>query len=104
MRSIGFVTKQKDGSYKGSLNTLTVKAAIQIIPNTSKSADKQPDFRVVSKGTEIGAAWTKENQEGGKYVSVSLCDPSFGKLYANLGIAAGQDDPDTFAVIWNPRD
>ena len=25
-------------------------------------------------------------------------------LYANLGRAAGQDDDDAFAVIWNPGD
>lgn len=28
----------------------------------------------------------------------------FPKLYANLGRAAGQDNPDEFAVIWNPAD
>jgi uncharacterized protein (DUF736 family) len=39
-------------------------------------------------------------------VSLSLHDPAFGpkKLYANLGRAAGQDDEDVFAVIWNPAD
>ncbi|MFP5431753.1 MAG: DUF736 domain-containing protein, partial [Alphaproteobacteria bacterium] len=25
-------------------------------------------------------------------------------LYANLGRAAGQDDDDAFAIIWNPAD
>ncbi|MEX0344375.1 MAG: DUF736 domain-containing protein, partial [Rhizobiaceae bacterium] len=32
--------------------------------------------------------------------------PEFGpkKLYANLGKAAGQDDDNVFALIWNPRD
>ncbi|TIO71831.1 MAG: DUF736 domain-containing protein, partial [Mesorhizobium sp.] len=25
-------------------------------------------------------------------------------LYANLGRAAGQDDHDTYAIIWNPAD
>ena len=39
-------------------------------------------------------------------MSLSLADPAFGpkKLYANLGRAAGQDDEDVFAVIWNPVD
>jgi uncharacterized protein (DUF736 family) len=43
---------------------------------------------------------------GKDYVSLSLHDPAFGpkKLYANLGRAAGQDDEDVFAVIWNPVD
>ena len=37
---------------------------------------------------------------------MSLAAPEFGprKLYAILGRAAGQDDDDTFAVIWNPAD
>lgn len=43
---------------------------------------------------------------GKDYVSLGLADPAFGpkKLYANLGRAAGQDDDDVFAVIWNPAD
>ena len=40
------------------------------------------------------------------YISLSLAAPEFGprKLYANLGRAAGQDDDNVFAVIWNPAD
>ena len=43
---------------------------------------------------------------GKSYVSLSLAAPEFGprKLYANLGRAAGQDDDDVFALIWNPAD
>ena len=43
---------------------------------------------------------------GNEYVSLSLAAPEFGprKLYANLGRAAGQEDRDVFAVIWNPVD
>jgi uncharacterized protein (DUF736 family) len=43
---------------------------------------------------------------GNKYVSLSLSAPEFGRhrLYANLGRAAGQEDPDVFAIIWNPQD
>lgn len=40
-----------------------------------------------------------------EYISVGLAAPEFGpnKLYANLGKAAGQDDEDVLAVIWNPK-
>ena len=34
-------------------------------------------------------------------MSLSFSDPSFGKLYANLGRAVGQDDDNVFAIIWN---
>ena len=72
-----------------------------------KITDSQPDFRVLTQGTEIGAGWIKKGDTSGKeYVSLSLAAPEFGpkKLYANLGKAAGQDDEHLYAVIWNPTD
>ena len=107
MPAIGHVTKQANGGYKGHLKTLSIRAEIDLVPNASKSADNQPDFRVLTQGVEIGAGWIKTGESSGKeYVGLSLAAPEFGprKLYANLGRAAGQDDDDTFAVIWNPAD
>jgi uncharacterized protein (DUF736 family) len=39
-------------------------------------------------------------------VSLSIAAPEFGpkKLYANLGRAAGSDEENLYAVIWNPGD
>ena len=107
MAAIGYVTKQAGGGYKGQLKTLSIRADIDLVPNGNKSADNQPDFRVLTAGVEIGAGWVRTGETSGKeYVSLSLAAPEFGprKLYANLGRAAGQDDPDVFAVIWNPAD
>jgi uncharacterized protein (DUF736 family) len=108
MPAIGYVTKQASGGYKGHLKTLKFRTEIDILPNAAKSADNQPDFRVMTKsGFEIGAGWVRTGETSGKkYVSLSLAAPEFGarKLYANLGRAAGQDDDDAFAVIWNPAD
>ena len=107
MPAIGYVTKQGNGNYKGQLKTLTIRADIEIVPNAAKGAAHQPDFRVLAKGYEIGAGWLRTGETSGKeYVSLSLAAPEFGlrKLYANLGRAAGQDDVDVFAVIWNPAD
>lgn len=106
MPSIGTVTRQKDGSFKGQLRTLSIRTMIEIIPNRSKSADNQPDFRVVADGNvEIGAGWNRIGEASGKpYVSLVLSAPEFGRLFANLGVAAGQDDPDVFAVIWNANE
>ncbi len=42
-----------------------------------------------------------------RYVSLSISIPELGAktLYANLGRAAGQTDPDVvYALIWNPQD
>jgi len=107
MPAIGYVSKQASGGYKGQLRTLTIRADIDIVPNPGKSADNHPDFRVLTQGVEIGAGWLRTGGISGKpYVSLSFAAPEFGprKLYANLGRAAGQDDDDAFAVIWNPAD
>ena len=107
MPAIGYVTKQANGGYKGQLRTLSIRTDVEIVPNSAKTADNQPDFRVLIKGYEIGAGWVRNGETSGKdYVSLSLAAPEFGprKLYANLGHAAGQDDPDAFALIWNPAD
>ena len=106
MSAIGFVTKQGN-AYRGFLKTLSIRAEIEIMPNAMKSSEAQPDFRVVSNGVDIGAAWLRRGENSGKdYVSLSLATPEFGprKLFANLGRAAGQDDPDVYAVIWKPAD
>ena len=107
MAAIGYVTRQDDGSFKGQLRTLSIRADIDIVPNNRKATDGQPDYRVVTNGVEIGAAWRRTRRDSGAaYVSLSLAAPEFGprKLYANLGRAAGQDDENVFAVIWNPAD
>jgi uncharacterized protein (DUF736 family) len=60
------------------------------VPVTDKAAHNQPDFRVLSKGVEIGAGWLRMGQMSGKeYVSLSISAPELGSktLYANLGRA-----------------
>jgi uncharacterized protein (DUF736 family) len=106
MPAIGYVTR--DGNaYKGQLRTLSIRTEIEIVPNPRKSGDTQPDYRVSAGGVEVGAGWLRRGELSGKdYVSLSLAAPEFGprRLYANLGRAAGQDDDDAFAIIWNPAD
>ena len=107
MAAIGFVNGTPEKGFAGQLKTLSIRASIEIRPNRSKSGDTQPDFRVFSEGVEIGAGWNRVGEvSGNPYVSLSLAAPEFGprRLYANLGRAAGQDDDDTYAVIWNPAD
>ncbi|MGC1301712.1 MAG: DUF736 family protein [Caulobacteraceae bacterium] len=107
MPAIGYVTQQTDGGFKGQLRTLNIRAEIEIVPNTSRRSDSQPDFRVFTKGYEIGAGWKRVGEVSGReYVSLSLAAPEFGPrtLYANLGRAAGQDEDGVLALIWNPAD
>jgi uncharacterized protein (DUF736 family) len=107
MSAIGHVTKQSSGGFKGQLKTLSIRAEVEIVPNNRKASDNQPDYRVLAGGVEVGAGWVRTGEMSGKdYVSLSLAAPEFGprKLYANLGRAAGQDDEDVYAIIWNPAD
>src|SRR5262245_26118224 len=53
------------------------------------------------------AGWLRLGQMSGKeYVSLSISAPELGSktLYANLGRAAGESDPNVYALIWNPRE
>ncbi len=106
MPAIGYVTKGANGSFKGQLKTLSIKADIDIVANTSKARDIQPDYRVLAGDVEIGAGWNRRSETSGRdYVSLSIAAPEFGprRLYANLGRATGDDD-NRFAVLWNPAD
>lgn len=106
MPAIGYVTRSTNGSFEGQLKTISIKADIEIVPNSPKVNDVQPDYRVLVGDVEIGAAWNRRSETSGRdYISLSLATPEFGprRLYANLGRAAGNDD-DRFAIIWNPAD
>ena len=106
MATIGSVTRRNDGRYEGELKTLSVRAEISLVPVADKASPAQPDYRVMSHGIEIGAGWQRIGQTSGKeYISLSISAPEFGKtLYANLGRAAGQSDPNAYALIWTPQD
>lgn len=107
MPAIGYVTRDGNG-FKGELKTVSIRTPIAIVPNARKANDVQPDYRVeTTGGVEVGAGWLRRSESSGRdYVSLSLAAPEFGprRLYANLGRAAGQDDDDAFAIIWNPAD
>jgi|SRR6185369_867538 uncharacterized protein (DUF736 family) len=106
MPAIGYVQRHQDGSFKGSIRTLSVNAEIAIIPNRSKSGE-QPDYRILSNGVELGGGWIRTGEVSQReYVRLAMSAPELGQrtLYANLGRAAGQDDEDSYALIWNPGD
>ena len=104
MSAIGYVQRQSDGSFKGSIRTLSVRAEVEIVPNRGKMGE-QPDYRILAGGVELGGGWIRTGEVSGReYIRLAMAAPELGPrtLYANLGRAAGQDDVDTFAIIWNP--
>jgi len=107
MTAIGYLTKKDDNTYTGVLRTLSIDTKIRMVPNRDKSSDRHPDFQILGPNNQqVGAGWKKISKEDKEYIRVSLESPEFGprRLYANLGRAAGQDDPHTFAIIWNAED
>ena len=106
MPAIGHVQRQADGSFKGSIKTLSVNADIQIIPNRGKTGE-QPVYRVLAGSVELGGGWVRTGEVSQReYVRLAMSAPELGRstLYANLGRAAGQEDDGAYAIIWNPGD
>ena len=104
---MGYLTLNAEtGAYKGPLHTLNIRAEIDVLPVRAKLSPAHPDYRVTASGVEIGAGWDNIGQVSGEqYVSLTLAHPDLGpRAYkVNLGRAAGQDDDNVYAMIWNPE-
>src|SRR3546814_18832810 len=101
MAASGIVTGKIETGFNGQLRTLSIRAAIEIRRNRSKSADLQPDYRIYSDGAEIGAGWIRYSELSEQtYVSLNFAAPEFGprRLYANPRRAPGQDDDNCYAI------
>lgn len=97
MATIGSFHKQGDGSYTGSIKTLTLNVKQAHLRPVEKDNDKAPDFRIFYGQTEFGAAWKKTSRENREYLSVKLDDPSFpAPIYASL-----VDAEDGYSLIWS---
>jgi len=102
MSAIGYVTYKENGTYEGFLRTLTIDAPIKLVPIT-KTSEKSPDYRILSKRAEVGAAWIRTvKSSGNTYIALMIDTPELARrIHANLGPTSGQDDPNTFTIIWN---
>lgn len=98
MATIGTFTHQGN-AYKGAITTLALQLkTVQIIPEDSTNQNG-PSHRVFAGSTEIGAAWTKQSNEGRAYLSVKLDDPSFSApIFANL---FADEDGHSHSLIWS---
>lgn len=97
MALIGTFTKQPDGKYIGTIDTLTIHSKAIFLPNADQGSDK-PAYRVFAGKAEIAAAWHKTSERtGADYLSVKFDDPALSAaFFANL---IEQDDG-TFALLW----
>ena len=104
MPAIGHVAREGEG-FKGEFELFGKRWPVQIVPNRRKITLEQPDYLVNSDRLELGGAWIRTGEMSGKeYIRLAMARPELGNrtYYANLGRAAGQDDPDVLAIIWNP--
>lgn len=107
MSTLGIVSRNPEtNEMRGAIGLLGRRnpLSIEIVPNTDKRGESQPDFRIYSGTNELGAGWIKTGRDSGNtYISLRIFHPQIAQwpIYANLGRAAGQDDDDVLALIVN---
>ena len=96
MAIIGTFTLAADGKLSGNLKTLTLSTKLQFVPETNKSKDSAPDFRIYLEKVEVGAAWTKVGRESGReYWSVKLDEYLLNPVERRIPLPAQRESPDT---------
>jgi uncharacterized protein (DUF736 family) len=88
--------KKVGGDYSGTIETLlfTIQAAFEAVNN--KSSDKAPDFRILTRDREIGAAWKKTAQDGKEFLSVLIEDPT-----VSINCALFKTEAGNHVLTWN---
>lgn len=98
MATIGTFT-EKDGSYTGTIRTMTINVKAQLVLNADKASDGAPDYRLYAGGAELGAGWNQESKDGGTpYVAMKLDDPSFAEPVRAAFFANAEDG--TGVMVW----
>jgi len=100
MATIGNFQQAGDNEFNGEIVTLSLQAKkVRIVPDTRASGENAPTHRVFVGRVEIGAAWSKQSNEGRNYLGLKLDDPSFlAPIYANL---VEDEDGQSYSLIWS---
>ena len=97
MAQIGTFTRAEDGSYTGTIKTLSFNIKARFLPAEPSENEKAPNLHVMAGNVEIGAAWQRTSKDNTVYQSVKLDDPSFpAPIYANL-VAVDEG----YALVWS---
>ena len=100
MATIGTFTQAANGSFTGTIKTLTLNAKATL-RSIDKESEKAPDYRLAVGSVECGAGWKKTSRENREYISVKLDDPTFpAPIYASLVEA---EDGSGHNLIWSRR-
>ncbi|WP_267213457.1 DUF736 domain-containing protein [Chelatococcus asaccharovorans] len=100
MATIGNFQQSGNNEFSGEIVTLSLQAKkVRIVPDTRASSENAPSHRVFVGRIEIGAAWSKQSNEGRNYLGLKLDDPSFtAPIYANL---VEDEDGKSYSLIWS---
>ena len=101
MAQLGTFTEAPDGSYRGSIRSLTLNTDLEIRPIEPPMTAKRvaPTHHVYAADLEVGAAWSRVSEDGRPYLSVKLDDPAFpAPIYVTLsqGAATGE-----LVAVWS---
>jgi len=100
MSQIGTFSKATDGSYRGCIRTLLLRADLEIRPIEQPKAASRlaPSHLVYAGELEVGAAWSRISEEGQAYLSVKLDDPTLlAPIHLTLGRGAADGE---LIAIW----
>ncbi|HAD15842.1 MAG TPA: DUF736 domain-containing protein [Erythrobacter sp.] len=98
MATIGTFTQTGNGSFSGTIKTLTLNSKANLRP-VAKESEKAPDFRLAVGTVKCGAGWKKTSRENRDYISVKLDDPTLAvPIYATL---CETETPGEYALIWS---
>jgi uncharacterized protein (DUF736 family) len=100
MATIGNFQQSGNNEFSDEIVTLSLQAKkVCIVPDTRASGENAPSHRVFVGRFEIGAAWSKQSNEGRRYLGLKLDDPSFtAPIYANL---VEDKDGQSYSPIWS---
>jgi uncharacterized protein (DUF736 family) len=101
MPQIGTFERTSTG-FAGHIRTVMLDLELVIVVADPVETENAPDFRVhrgKADGPEIGAAWKRQGEKAGEYLSLSIDDPTFASpLRANL-FRSGESS--TWHLQWN---
>lgn len=100
MPQIGTFTKTKAG-YAGHVRTLTLEVELTIRPAEKSDAENAPEHRIyAADDREVGAAWNRNGEKAGDYLSVALDDPTFTQPI-RAALFQSETDEKVWNLMWN---
>jgi uncharacterized protein (DUF736 family) len=99
MATIAKMTKNKDGSFGGTLILPSMSGAVITLRTIDKQTATGPAYRVYIEEFESGAAWKSTSKKGNDYLSLKLIDPTF---HGSVMYPVLLKTDDGYSLDWSP--